>query len=492
MTVNGGKPPVNHRELPPDHCSFAVGEPSYHRSTVVDPHISFVDRKRVPADANLLCQPSLASFGNKLVLILVHASRRETRRGWPDFRGASRRSNPRSMYPVHRQLIISNPKGVEITYALRFEFEASNNEADFAHLTKQVLVEVPKEKSIEEKEILVVVEEEGYSWTTPLFEYLSDGTLPADTKEARAIKIKASQYAVINDVVYKKSFLEPWLWCVGPLQDARNIIRKCDDCRVHQPVPKNPQQKLTPITSPWAFFKCGIDISGLFLEAQRKMKFLILAIDYFTKWIEAKPVATITGNQVNKCVWDNIVCRFGLPGEIIYDNEKQSRDNPFKDWFEKLNIKQRSTSIKHLQINEQEERANRSLGEGIKAKLGEGMPSLRCVEVNQAENDEGLLLNLDILEERREKASVHEARSKAKMERYYKDKVRCITFRPGDFVYRNNEASYVKESGKLCPKWEGHYKVVEALGKGASKLKNGRGDILPLTWNVKDLKKWYL
>ncbi|GKG21001.1 hypothetical protein Tco_0380802, partial [Tanacetum coccineum] len=107
------------------------------------------------------------------------------------------------------------------------------------------------------------------------------------------------------------------------------------------------------------------------------------------------------------------------------------------------------------------------------------MPSLRCAEVNQAENNEGLLLNLDMLEEKREKAAVREARSKAKMERYYNTKVRSTSFRPGDFIYPNNEASRVKESRKLGPKWEGPYEVVEALGKGAYKLRNGSGDILP-------------
>ncbi|GKC46617.1 reverse transcriptase domain-containing protein [Tanacetum coccineum] len=61
----------------------------------------------------------------------------------------------------------------------------------FPHLTKQVLLEVLKEKSIEEKEILVIMEEEGYSGMTLLIKYLSDGTLSADTKEARAIQIKA-------------------------------------------------------------------------------------------------------------------------------------------------------------------------------------------------------------------------------------------------------------------------------------------------------------
>ncbi|GJY15478.1 reverse transcriptase domain-containing protein [Tanacetum coccineum] len=311
-------------------------------------------------------------------------------------------------------------------------------------------------------------------------------------------------------------------------KDARNIIRKCNDCQTHWPITKNPQQKLTPITSPWPFYKWGIDILGPFPEAQGKVKFLIVAIDYFIKWVQEKAVATITENQVKKFVWDNIVCRFGLPGEIISDNRKQFRDNPFKDWCEKLNIKQRFASVKYPQSNGQVERVNRSLGEGIKARLGKdnkkwveevphvlwahctmikisnghtsfsltkavipveiGMPSLRCGEVNRAENDGELLLNLDILEERKEKATVCEAKSKAKMENYYNTRVRITAFCPGDFVYRSNEASNAKNSKNLGPKWEGPYEVVEALGRGAYKLRHESGDILPRTWNVKDLK----
>ncbi|GJT77637.1 reverse transcriptase domain-containing protein [Tanacetum coccineum] len=277
-------------------------------------------------------------------------------------------------------LILTNPEGKEFTYALRFEFDASNNEAEYEALVpglraeqmgvknliakvdsrlvasqinglyeakeqsmtqyleksrtliggfkkfsiEQVLVETLKRKSIEEKEIIAIVEEEGYCWMTPLVEYLTEGTLLAKTKKARAIKIKARQYAMINGVLYKKSFLKPWLRCVG-LAHAEYVVREIHEgsCNMHS--------GLRSVVAKW-----GIDISGPFWEGQGKVKFLIVAIDYFTKWIEAKPVATITGNQVKKFVWDNIVCRFGLPGEIISDNGKQFRDNPFKDWCEKL------------------------------------------------------------------------------------------------------------------------------------------------------------
>ncbi|GJQ98556.1 reverse transcriptase domain-containing protein [Tanacetum coccineum] len=330
----------------------------------------------------------------------------------------------------------------------------------FAHLNKQVLVEELKEKSINEKEILDVVEEEGNTWMTPICEYLTKEILPEDTKKARAVRRKAVRYAMINGTLYKKSFLGPWLRCVGPLQ-ANYVLREIHEgsCSMHS----GPRS----VVAKW-----GIDIAGPFPEGPGKVKFLIVAIDYFTKWIEAKAVATITGNQVKKFVWDNIVCRFGLPGEIISDNGKQFRDNPFKDWCEKLCIRQCFASVKHPQANGLVERANRSLGEGIKARLEEkskdwieelphvlwahrtmikssngetpfsltygteavipaeiGMPTLRTAEMDQAKNNEALGINLDLIEERREQAAIQEAKSKKKMEKYYNHKSPRTSFK---------------------------------------------------------------
>ncbi|GJV76017.1 reverse transcriptase domain-containing protein [Tanacetum coccineum] len=148
----------------------------------------------------------------------------------------------------------------------------------FAHLSKQVLVEELNEKSINEKEVLAIVEEEGHTWMTPICEYLTKEYLLKDKKKARVVRRKASRYAVINGTLYKKSFLGPWLWCVGPLHanyvlreihkgsfsmhsgprsvvakaiqtgyywptmhtDARKLIRECNDCQVHRPILRNP------------------------------------------------------------------------------------------------------------------------------------------------------------------------------------------------------------------------------------------------------------
>ncbi|GJR61068.1 reverse transcriptase domain-containing protein [Tanacetum coccineum] len=174
--------------------------------------------------------------------------------------------------------------------------------------------------------------------------------------------------------------------------------------------------------------------------------------------------------------------------EIISNNGKQFRENPFKDWLDQ-GSKDWVEEVPHVMwahrnmIKTSNEDTPFSLTYSTKAVIPVeiGMPLLRCAEVDQVRNYEALMLNLDMLEEKRERAAIREAKRKAKMEKYYNAKVRNTTFKPGDFVYRSNEASHAKEGGKLGPKWEGPYEVVEALGKGAYKLKNRNGDILPQT-----------
>ncbi|GJS16737.1 reverse transcriptase domain-containing protein [Tanacetum coccineum] len=104
----------------------------------------------------------------------------------------------------------------------------------FAHLSKQVLVEELKEKSVNESEVLVVVDKEGDSWMTPIHEYLTDETLPAKRKKERAIKRKSQRFAIINRILYKKSFLGPWLRCVRPSQ-ANYVLREIHEgsCSMH-------------------------------------------------------------------------------------------------------------------------------------------------------------------------------------------------------------------------------------------------------------------
>ncbi|GKB20082.1 hypothetical protein Tco_0854005 [Tanacetum coccineum] len=121
-----------------------------------------------------------------------------------------------------------------------------------------------------------------------------------------------------------------------------------------------------------------------------------------------------------------------------------------------------------------------------------GMPTYRTTVVDAVHNDEELRLNLDSLEERHECASIHEAKAKLQMTKYYNARVRGVTFRPRDFVYHSNDASHIVAGGKLGPKWEGPYEVTEALRDGAYRLRSMNGTVLPQTWNIANLKKCYL
>nr|GEX48987.1 reverse transcriptase domain-containing protein [Tanacetum cinerariifolium] len=302
-------------------------------------------------------------------------------------------------------LIITSPKGMEFTYALRFRFDATDNEAEYEALIARLRIaeqmrDPSKIKYLEKVKNL-----------TSTFQELSIKQIPrGENKKADALsKMSSTSFTHLSKQVLVEELKEK-------LIDEKEVLA----------------QILTLITSPWPFYKCGIDIAGLSPESPGKVKFLIVAINYFTNWIEAKPVATITGDQIKKFVWDNIVCRFCLPGEIISDNGNQFRDNPFKDkslgeeikaWLDKRS-KNWLEEISHVLW------AHRTM---IKSSNGEtlfsltyvtkavipveiGMPTLRTAEVYMIKNDEALEIDLDLLKEKREQAVIQEANSKAMME----------------------------------------------------------------------------
>nr|GEW58668.1 reverse transcriptase domain-containing protein [Tanacetum cinerariifolium] len=310
-------------------------------------------------------------------------------------------------------LILTNLEGVELTYAMRFQFTASNNEAEYealiaglriatqmgvknvqvnvdtklvanqvlgTYVAKEdnmiqylkivkglVLVEVLENKSIKEKEVAAVIEEDGPTWMTQLVDYLKEGVLPGDKKEARKLRLKARQYELMEGVLYRRSFLTPWLRCVGPLQ-ADYVMRK-----IHKG-------------------SCSMPAGPRSVVAK------------------AVRLGPLSGRAGEGQIPDS---RHGLLHEV--DKSKGSGNN------------------------------YRRTGEEI--RMGQYCMPLR---------------------------------------------VRGVAFKPGDFVYCSNDASHAIAGGKLGPKWEGPYKVTEALGNRAYKLRSTDETVLPRTWNVANLKRCYL
>ena len=287
--------------------------------------------------------------------------------------------------------------------------------------------------------------------------------------------------------------------------------------------------------TPWPFYQWAMDILGPLPEAPGKVKYVIVAIDYFTKWMEAKPLAKTTGKEVKKFIWNNIVCRFGLPNIIVTDNGSNFIGDPFKSWCERLNITQINTAVAHPQANGLVERANKSFIKGFKPRLGReragwvdelpnvlwafrttlktsngetpfsltygseavipaeiSMPTFRIMMANAENNDDEINLNLNLLEERREMAAIREAKYKKKVEQYYNQRVRPEAFKVGDFVYRKNEASRVEDQGKLGPNWEGPYRITEAYQHGTYKLQTMDDIEVPRTWHAINLKKCFM
>ncbi|XP_071688960.1 uncharacterized protein [Rutidosis leptorrhynchoides] len=223
-------------------------------------------------------------------------------------------------------LILTSPDGAEHTYDLRFAFPVSNNEAEYEALFFGLCIAekmgIKALKVAVDSQLVTAPVEEMNTWMSPIVNYLKDGTLPADSVTASKIRMKAPMYVMRDGVLYKKSFLGPLLRCVGP-QVVETVIRERRYQELHLLSTPAPQihassHELIPATSAWPFYKWAIDLVGPFPDGRH----LVVAVDFFTKWVEAKPLKSITDRQIVNFVWEEILCRFGVPHEIVSDNEK--------------------------------------------------------------------------------------------------------------------------------------------------------------------------
>ena len=108
---------------------------------------------------------------------------------------------------------------------------------------------------------------------------------------------------------------------------------------------------------------------GPFPMALKQLKFLEVGIDYFTKWVEAEPLATITKKSIRSFVWRNIICRYGILKVLVSDNGKQFDNDAFRDFCTELGIENHYSSPTHSQANGQVEVTDRTLLKIIKTRL---------------------------------------------------------------------------------------------------------------------------
>ena len=153
------------------------------------------------------------------------------------------------------------------------------------------------------------------------------------------------------------------------MKDAQAYVQSCNKCQRFSNFIRQPSEELTPMMAPWPFAQWGLNIIGPFPTAIRQLKFLVVGIDYFTKWVEVEALATITEKSIRSFVWRNIICRYGIPRVLVSDNGKQFDNSVFRNFCSELGIKNHYSSPTHPQANWQVEVTNRSLLKIIKTHL---------------------------------------------------------------------------------------------------------------------------
>ncbi|XP_052109199.1 uncharacterized protein LOC107460736 [Arachis duranensis] len=355
----------------------------------------------------------------------------------------------------------------------------------------------------------------GSSWLDPITNFLENGKLPDDEKDAVKLRREAAKYAVIQGQLFKKGFNRPLLKCLHPdetdyilrelhegccghhiggkalarkliragyywpsmMADSKEFVKKCVKCQENANFHRAPASELSLLTSSRPFSQWGVDLLGPFPVGPGQVKYLIVTIDYYTKWIEAEPLASISSSNCRKFMWRQVITRFGIPEVVISDNGTQFTDKKFTEFLTGLGIRQKFFSVEHPQTNRQVESANKIILLGLKKRLDNkkgawadelasvlwsyrtteqsstketpfrltyGLDAVIPVEIG--EPSPRLLLKgveeaveKDLIDEAREMAHLTETALKQRMALRYNTKVLKREFEPNDLVLRRND-----------------------------------------------------
>jgi hypothetical protein len=161
-----------------------------------------------------------------------------------------------------------------------------------------------------------------------------------------------------------KVFRQGFYWPKAA-SDAAKLVQICENCQKCARDQKQPSSLTQLIHPTWPLQRWGLYLLGPLPPVQDNLKYVVVAVEYFSKWIEAKPLATITFVTVQKFFWQHIVCRFGVPKAITVDNGTQFDAETFKDFCDQIVIKIHFASVRHPESNGLVEKANGIIMTGI-------------------------------------------------------------------------------------------------------------------------------
>ncbi|XP_024190564.1 uncharacterized protein LOC112194575 [Rosa chinensis] len=327
------------------------------------------------------------------------------------------------------------------------------------------------------------------SWMDPILKYMVDGLAPDDKVEARRLQLRSARYTIMNDKLYRRGHCFPNLKCVTPeeghkiMKDihagvcgnhagarslahktlragyfwptmsalAQTISSSCHKCQMYANIPRAPPIALSILLAPWPFCQWGLDLIGKLPTAVGQFKYAIVAVDYQTKWIEAEPLVAITTEKVKNFLWKNIYCRTTAT--------EATGETPFCMAFGSEAVLPIETQIQ----------------------------SPRIEYFDAGTNQEGLQLDADLLEERRDVAHMHNLANKRRIARYYDAKVQSRTLKLGDWVMKQ---VYPEPRG-LDPSWTGPYEIIEEVGPATFFIRDMNGAVSRHPWNTQRLRYYY-
>nr|CAE02993.2 OSJNBa0043L09.12 [Oryza sativa Japonica Group] len=187
-------------------------------------------------------------------------------------------------------------------------------------------------------------------WRIPLIKFINSEELPEDDTVAQQSIQESAKRGICGShatgrTLVGKAFRQGFFWPTA-LKDACDMVQRCEACQFHSKHTKLSAQALQTIPLTWPFSCWGLDILGPFPRGQGGYRFLFVAIDKFTKWIEAVPTGEIKADNAIKFI-KGIFCRYGLPHRIITDNGSQFISADFQDYCIGLGVKICFASVSH-------------------------------------------------------------------------------------------------------------------------------------------------
>uniref|UniRef100_A0A2N9FUQ4 RNA-directed DNA polymerase n=1 Tax=Fagus sylvatica TaxID=28930 RepID=A0A2N9FUQ4_FAGSY len=363
-------------------------------------------------------------------------------------------------------------------------------------------------------------------WRTPFLEYLLEGILPSNPKDVYRLKRLALRYFVEGGTLFRKGFHGEPLRCLS-LSESQMVMKEthageyfvktCHTCQVQANLIHTHPTSLQNMATPWPFHTWGLDLIGPINPASGGYIWILVATEYFTKWVEAIPLRKATGAAVANFIREHIITRFGIPYKLITDNGTPFINKDVREVLEHYRVKHRRSTPYYPQGNGQAEATNRMLlrilskmvfdyGNDWKAHLADVLwayrsspkDSNRVMQGSELEVDanicaEARMADLEGLDEARDLAKAKSQRNYQKMANVYSKALRVRIFAEGQMVLK--AAEFVRRNlpspSKFSPNWDGPYIIREAHGSGYYRLSKSDGTALADPINGKWLKHYY-